>query len=305
MFKPKQNFEELQIKTAQVPLDVDKEKREEEKYRDDRGLLNPANNKIIIKEKFIRRVGAIFWGIILLIAIIAILLIYFLSTVKDKSSGIALYIIFSILILFALFFGIRSLINFSAWKRTEANFRRDYKEGETASNMMFVETYKNLSLKGLRLKWIYIFFSTYFILFNLYVFIFWKIDVVEIGAKPQIQNGQIVSNSFYIIIHFARQLDKAFGSVKVLLIIDLVIEFIISVLFVAVLLYDHKRIQDISAFFGSNEASVKIAESVSERKRKENRAWLITYIIIFILIVLIPFAWILFLIYRRFIRRKK
>ncbi|MGZ9797612.1 MSC_0882 family membrane protein [Mycoplasma sp. 4013] len=303
MFKPKNNSDELVAKTVQLQMDSKSEIKEEVKYRDPKGLLNPATQKIIKKEIFIRRISAIFWGVIWGLSVLAIILVVVLKSLDDPYSGIALYVVFSFLFLLSAFLTIKGLIRISGWKKTENSFRQSYAKGDAASSSMFVETFKNLSLKALRIKWIYFFFTTYFVLFNLIVFGLWSAKTLEIGTPPSQASG--IHTNFYLSINFQEALDKAFGNVKTMLIIDLVVQLGLTGLLIAVLLYDKKRIQDIDLQLGSDDATAKLKELIQNRKKSENKAWLILYIIIFILVVLIPLAWMLYLVYRKMIRRKK
>ncbi|SYV97992.1 Uncharacterised protein, partial [Mycoplasmopsis edwardii] len=44
-------------------------------------------------------------------------------------------------------------------------------------------------------------------------------------------------------------------------------------LYVLVILYDKKRIQDIQANFGTGENAIAVKKLVEERRRAENKAW--------------------------------
>ncbi|WBP84036.1 MSC_0882 family membrane protein [Mycoplasmopsis edwardii] len=300
MFRPKRPNEGLELKTAQVNLQNNNERK---LYTDPQKQLNPQTYTIIRKERNVRVISAIFWGLIVLGSIIGMLTNFLWYFINEKSNGIVTYyILLAFPLLISFMFMTKSLIKVSGWSKVRNNFRTNYLQADASSSSMFVDIYQALVLKGLRLTWGLVFFLTYFGLFNIIILAL-KDQIWEIGSNF---DGNTTSNGFnvHFLIDFSKWFKTAFGNVNLLLIIDLCVILGVIALYVLVILYDKKRIQDIQANFGTGENAIAVKKLVEERRRAENKAWIKTYIIIFVIVVLIPLVLILFLIYKKFIRRK-
>ncbi|WP_416374091.1 MSC_0882 family membrane protein [Mycoplasmopsis cynos] len=114
------------------------------------------------------------------------------------------------------------------------------------------------------------FFLTYFGLFNLLVLIL-KDQVWEVGNNFD-KNSATNGINFHFIIDFAKINISLFGNVNLLLIIDGCIIVGAIALYVLIILYDKKRIQDIQGNFGSSEAAISVKNLVEKRRQKENKA---------------------------------
>lgn len=295
MFKPKNSAQDLEIKTAQYQINQTKI------HEDPKKQLNPATYTVIKKEKRMRIFSSIFWGSIFFFSIIGILFNVFFH-LESENKGIGFYILLSIPTIISFGFMTKSLIRVSGWKKAEASYRVSYSAGDSVSSSMFAEIYQSLVLKKLRMTWALIFFLTYFGLFNIIILAL-KDQVIEVGTNF---NNAEVTNGFNIhfLIDFKKRFEITFGNVNVLLIVNAIVILSFVAIYILILLYDKKRIQDILMNLGSTENQTAVKNAVELKRKSENKAWIRTYIVIFVLVVLIPFVLILFLIYKKFIRKK-
>ncbi|VEU58646.1 MSC_0882 family membrane protein [Mycoplasmopsis gallinacea] len=264
-------------------------------YKDPKGQLSPAAFAVIKKESRIRIYSIIFWAILFLGAAVGLLLNYLLNTRKDPNSGILLYVAFAALGFFTFWFFVKNIIKLKSWKNVERNYRESYNIGDSSSSTTFAEAYRTLNLKSLRLKWFYGFYVTYMGLFILIVALLknqvWQID-------PQYSWLTIKGE-----LNFPKLFEIWFGNTNALLIILGIVSAAITALFVLALLYDKKRIVEIQSFLG--DKSIDVVNAVNNDLKSENKAWRRLYIIVFILLVLLPLAIIIYLIYRKVLSRRK
>ncbi|WP_322960326.1 MSC_0882 family membrane protein [Mycoplasmopsis cynos] len=298
MFKPKRSGQELELNTAQFNIEKNKESKI---YLDPQKQLSPNTYSVIKKEKRVRILSAIFWGLIFSACFIGILLNVTL-TLNKEDKKIGYYFLLAIPFIISFLYMVKSLIKISGWKKVQTSFRQSYSNADASASSMFVDIYQALVLKKLRLSWGLAFFLTYFSLFNLLVLIL-KDQVWEVGNNFD-KNSATNGINFHFIIDFAKINISLFGNVNLLLIIDGCIIVGAVALYVLIILYDKKRIQDIQGNFGSSEAAISVKNLVEKRRQKENKAWMRTYIIIFILVILLPFVLLIYLIYKKIVRRK-
>ncbi|MBN4083608.1 hypothetical protein JXZ92_02080 [Mycoplasma sp. CSL10137] len=307
MFKPKQNnTNSVNIETGQIPVNLQTSQiNNSSLFVDPQKQLNPSTYSIIKKEKRIRYLSFTLWGVLFLLSLAAIGVNYFLNTAKDPHRGIGWYVLIAFVLLISFSVSVRSLIKISGWKNVEKNYRSNYSNGDAASSTMFADLYKALTLKSLRLTWIFVFFTTYFLIFNLAIItLYFGIEEVTIG-QPFNESETNGSLNLHIYLNLVKNLDSTFGNTTTLLAIDGGVFVGIFALYLFITLYDKKRIQDVKAQFGTAESAIAVMKLVEERKASENKAWFRTYIIIFILVVLLPLVLIIYLSYRGIIRRGK
>ncbi|QKT05691.1 MSC_0882 family membrane protein [Mycoplasma sp. OR1901] len=307
MFKPKQNnTNSVNMETGQIPVNLQTSQiNNSSMFVDPQKQLNPATYSIIKKEKRIRYLSFFLWGTLFLLSLIAIGVNYYLNTSVDKNNGIGWYVLIGFILLLSFSVSVKSLIKISGWKNVERNYRSNYSNGDAASSTMFADLYKTLTLKSLRLTWLFVFFATYFILFNLaIVILYFGIKDITIG-RPFNESETNGSLNFHMYVDLVKNLDKTFGNTKTLLGINGGVFAGIFALYLFITLYDKKRIQDVKAQFGTAESAIAVMKLVEERRATENKAWIKTYIIVFVLVVLLPLVLIIYLAYRGIIRKGK
>ncbi|BBU47917.1 MSC_0882 family membrane protein [Mycoplasmopsis felis] len=266
--------------------------------------INDDFLKIIKKEKIINRVNAWFWTIILLTTLLCVFLNYWFNTRINVNNGIFIYILLGIPFLISIGLSIKYAIIISGWKKSEKRYLKDPSQKNIA-NSIFMDTYKNLNLKIVRLKWLFAIFSTYLLLFILIIsLLYWQIKSIELGTLP-VKEGEQNPTGFYLSIDFIQKLDEAFGNTKNFVIINSVVLLVSFASVIAFVLFDKKRLQDLYHHLGENENTIKFIETVQLLKKNENRMWLKIYIVIFILVVLLPTVLIIYLVYKGLIRRRK
>ncbi|VEU70056.1 MSC_0882 family membrane protein [Mycoplasmopsis glycophila] len=296
-FKPKNTEGSLNFRNATAPIGLN-EHKPTRIYEESRDGLNPALLSILRKERFIRVLGSLFFGIIALLATIALIIV----GVKYKANAIGWYILLGAILLISVPLLVKNLITYTAINKTEKQFRYNQRTGDAASHAMFAEMLKSLVMKSLRITWIYLFFVTYFGLLLLITLALWKINggVWSIGHAPE-ENAGV--SSFYLNVNWDDVLNKMYGNVKSFLSIGLITILGTTIVYLFVILYDKKRKMDLQSQLGSDFAT--ILADINASKRSENKAWLRAYIIIFVLVVLMPLAVFAYLLYKKFIRRAK
>ncbi|WP_036453027.1 MSC_0882 family membrane protein [Mycoplasma buteonis] len=306
-FSPRQSGnDDVNLKTTQVPYGVN-EKQPARVYNDPKKQINPSAFTTIKKEKTIKLISALMWMTFFVAALVALGIVLSVTLKKSnpteelkKINSVGYFILIGLAMVVTLPMTVLNFIKLSAWRRTEQNYRHNYTTGDASAGTMFADVYKSVTLKGLRITWIFLFFLTYFGIFLIIVTaLYYKGDTI-LGTKPSDGNA----SNFYIEIKWQEVLNNAFaGKTEQFLIISLIFILIISAVYAFVMLYDKKRTYDLKGYLGNDAAAV--INAVAEAKRSENKAWLRMYIIVFILVVLLPLAVFIYLVYNRIIRRKK
>ncbi|WP_426461273.1 MSC_0882 family membrane protein [Mycoplasma hafezii] len=300
-FSPRSNDNDVNVKTSHTIYGIN-EKQPAKVYNDPHKQINPSAFTTIKKEKNIKLISGIIWMVFFLVALIALGIVIGVTTKADSTSnGVGYYILIGIAMVITLPMGILNFIKLAAWKKTEQSYRHNYTTGDAAASTMFADVYKSVTLKSLRLTWIFGFFLTYFGLFLLVILALYNIN----GGQWEIGSAsESVTGNFHIEIKWQPILDKAFaGDTNRFLVIGLIGIIVVSALYAFVMLYDKKRLYDLKSYLGADAAT--IINGVADAKRSENKAWLRMYIIVFILVVLLPLAVFIYLAYTRIIRRKK
>ncbi|QDF65131.1 MSC_0882 family membrane protein [Mycoplasma nasistruthionis] len=296
-------FQVAQQFTAQVPSGINTSMNNVNYQADPKGELPKALYNTFKRERRISLIAMLFWLSVLLISIAGIIATYLVcrfSLQNDQNKGIIYYLFSSVLLLISLIYTVKSSIKRTSWKRGEQKTRDDYAKGNISSISVFQDTYRSLSFKMLRLNWILAFFLTYFGLFTIIITILYNQSTPwQIGHKP-VDNS---SFSFFIELKWPEVLNNGFGNTKLLLILSTVFIGIVCVLFTLVRVFDLKRIAEIKENLGADSAT--IINAVATEKKSENKAWIKSYTIVFIIVVLIPLILFIYLVWRGIIRRGK
>ncbi|RIV16728.1 MSC_0882 family membrane protein [Mycoplasmopsis gallopavonis] len=303
-FQPKDNSSNnVNLKTTEIPYGID-EQSAAKVYVDPKNEISPLAHTTIRKEKTIRFIAFVFWLVIFVSSLVAIGVAVGISKTNDykNASFIGWYILFGLSTILGLVLFIKNAMDFASWRKTEKQFRYNYKRGDVAASTMFAELYKTLTLKNLRLMWLYFFFLTYFGLLLVIVAALNASGTWTIGKEPtSTSNG-----SFFIKLDWPKILESWFGKIWSFEVIGLIVLVTLTVLLLVVWLYDRKRIKDIQMNLGTDgQSAATLIASVQESRRSENKAWIKFYIFVFILTVLVPLAIFIFLVYTKVIRRKK
>ncbi|VEU76273.1 MSC_0882 family membrane protein [Mycoplasmopsis columboralis] len=298
MFKPKisNNTVELQ-QSNKLEHSIAQQEKIINKYQDPQRMLSSDTFRILKKEKNIRKVALIFWWILLIICLSGMIMNYSFNTAKEPSSGIYYWIGLGLLLAISLFYFAKNLIRLSAWKSIERKYRESFSSGDIAASTTFADLYKDISRKVINLTWIYTFFMTYFGLLELIVFGLYKAEKIIIKTS---ETSAIKIDS---TIDLVKLLDNGFGNTQVFLIIGLLSMVVISVLYFGLYLYDKKRIQDIKMFIVNDTA--EFLSMVEDSKKSLNKGWRNFYIVVFVLVVLLPIAIFVYLLWRGVLRFKK
>ncbi|QNM93664.1 hypothetical protein H9M94_00080 [Mycoplasma sp. Pen4] len=304
MFRPKNTSpSSVQQLTAEVPATINEEQNRIEEVDSNEILSRPLANTLK-REKRIVWFAFWFWFGIFIAAWIGVLMNYFLNTIpgqkeSNPTQGLAWYIMFALIILISFALFIKATFKISAIKKTLVACRESTQSGDIfAANTTITDIFRATTMKKMRLSWIFAFVITYFGLFNLIILMFLNIY----GGIWEIHSNS-ASFKYDITINWWAIFDNAFGNVKTLLWVDLGVAFGIITLFVFTNLYDTKRIMDLKKYLGQDANT--IITTVNSDKSSENKAWFKVYIIVFVLVVLMPLALLLFLLWRGIIRKGK
>ncbi|UUM19773.1 MULTISPECIES: MSC_0882 family membrane protein [unclassified Mycoplasma] len=298
MFRPKTSNDTVELQpTNQLEKSIQEQEKVINKYQDPNKQLSPATYRIIHKEKTILKFGIAFWVLILLATITAGLCNYFLNTAKNPNSGILNWIIIVIVFLTTFYLLVKNLIRLSAFKNVERRYRESFSNGDIAASTLFADLYKSISLKLISYTWLYVFFMTFFALFVLIIYLLYNVGEWELKTS---ENSAI---KFELHLNFQEIFKGWFGNTIAFLWVSLFVIISVTLLYIFILLYNKKRIADVKILIVYEAA--QFITAVDQSKKSLNKAWRNTYIIIFILVYVLPFALMLFLIYRGVLRRKK
>ncbi|WP_025755213.1 MSC_0882 family membrane protein [Mycoplasmopsis cricetuli] len=293
MFKPKVSNNTIEIQQSSIVQNsIDLNQKTNNKFIDPQNIISPESYKILKKEKQIRKIGIIFWCIVLLLTIVGSIVNWFLNF-----NAYGWWVFIGMFFLVSVFLLVKNWIKLIAWKKIEIRYRESFALGDLAASTTFAELCKSLIHKSVSFLWIYIFIFTYYGLFNLIVFGLYKWNTIEIKT-PETSSLKL---NFEFNIREA--LENTFGNVKILLIVGISILFVITILFIVIRLYDKKRIEDAKLFI-INDSGV-VFSTIEESKRKLNKAWRNFYFIIFTLTILLPLALIIYLVSRKILKFRK
>ncbi|QGZ97399.1 hypothetical protein GE118_01145 [Mycoplasma sp. NEAQ87857] len=279
-------------------------KTQEHTYFDKNNQINSDLYSTLVRERKIRLFSILVYLTFFIGSIVAGVINFVLNTKKvvidnDKSAslGIGWYVLIGAALLISLVFLIKNILKYKNLNATERKIRQNIEHKDTPTYSVFYEIYQGIVFKKLRLNWLFLFFITYFGLFTLLIFLL-KDQHIVIGKE-----GTSGAFNFFLDIKFHNVFDKWFGNVEVLAYSLLGVIGGVSLLFTIFKIYDLKRLNALKNHL-SGEVAANFFATIEASKKQENRAWLKTYIIIFVLVVLLPLALILFLIYKKVIRRK-
>ncbi|MEA4333938.1 MULTISPECIES: MSC_0882 family membrane protein [unclassified Mycoplasma] len=257
--------------------------------------------KLFKREKKLALLSFSIWFSIFCLCIVATIINYFVNTFNSKpphTQGIAWYIGISIIFLISLSLWIKALTRRKSWVKTEEITKNSYINGTQMNGVLIAEAYRAITLKMLRLSWIYAFFLTYIGLFIAVVCLLYFTSPWEVNMGQE--GSWIYINSK---VEWTDILDNAFGSTKNMLIILGTTIAATAIVFTILRIYDRKRQAEIKLAILNNPEEV-VAKTNTDR-RLENKAWIKAYIIVFILVVLLPLTVFLYLIWKGVIKRGK
>ncbi|WP_369085672.1 MSC_0882 family membrane protein [Metamycoplasma spumans] len=250
--------------------------------------------KIFKREYNAKLFSSLVWFTVLIASIIGVLLTYFLITAKseNKKDGIGYYILSGGILILSLIVFIVYAIKLNAIKVVSRSLKDEKNRVDANVGLHLYETYRSLVLNKLRWIWLFVFFITYYGLFNLIVYGLWKAGEIKIEKASGIN----------ISINLEKIMESAFKNVTVLLIIGGAIIGAITVLFIFSQIHFLRRINEVKYNLGSNV--IEIVNSVKNDRRKENKSWIISYFVIFAIVFLIPLLLIGYLVWKGVIKRK-
>lgn len=299
MFKPKTSDTTVEIQTTNSLKDiVQPSENLSSKHSDPKRVLSDETYTIIKKEKNVRNASVIFWSFILLFIVIGLVLNGIINTWKQGPEyGIGYWILLSFLFLISFYFFGKNLIKVLGWKKVEKRYRESFQLGDIAASTTFADLYKSLIKKNVSQNWIFTFIITYGGIFLAIIFGLAMLEEIVIETPE--------GSLFDLKLHYKvlESMNRAFGSTTILLVSGAIILLLITILFIFIKLYDKKRIQDAILFIQVDNA--KIAGDAEKSARNLNKIWRNTFIVTFILTILLPFALIVFLIWKGIIKVKK
>ncbi|UUD36169.1 hypothetical protein NPA08_04440 [Mycoplasmopsis citelli] len=298
MFQPKNSNDTVEMYSSnELQKHINEQEKIINKYQDPQQTLSPVTYKVIQKEKRILKITAIFWILIILATLASALSNYLINTRIEPSSGIFNWILIGIAFVLSVYMLFKKLIRIKDFKNIEKRYRENVVIGDIAASTVFADLYKSLSKRVVTYTWLYVFFMTFFALNLLFLFLLNRAGLWEFKTSPE--------SSFRIefTINFKKMFTSWFGNTNAVLIIGLVIVILITILYLYLNLYNRSRIFDVKSLIVHDSA--QFITEADQAKKSLNKAWRNTYIIIFILVYVLPFALFLFLLWRGIIRRKK
>ncbi|QDY88634.1 MSC_0882 family membrane protein [Mycoplasma anserisalpingitidis] len=271
--------------------------------KDPEGVLNSRTYRIITREKKFKFFSMSFWLIILLTSI---LVITFLSLSQQNiiqqnfvTSYTGYYVLFGITLIFSLFYTTKAIIEFMGWKSAVARMRESYANGDSSAKVLFHTTYRNISIRSVRILWAVIFIEVFYGLFILITFLLYNYFVLK-------NNNLILDiNMLNITVEWniRNMLNNWYNNnIELFLILSLIFLGLVLAIYFIFFTFDKKRLLEISGLLGDDYS--QITSSVMEAKSKEHKLWIKVFIVSFFLIYLLPFLIILILVWRKVIRRK-
>lgn len=271
--------------------------------KDPEGVLNSRTYRIITREKKFKFFSMSFWLIILLTSI---LVITFLSLSQQNiiqqnfvTSYTGYYVLFGITLIFSLFYTTKAIIEFMGWKSAVARMRESYANGDSSAKVLFHTTYRNISIRSVRILWAVIFIEVFYGLFILITFLLYNYFVLK-------NNNLILDiNMLNITVEWdiRNMLNNWYNNnIELFLILSLIFLGSVLAIYFIFFTFDKKRLLEISGLLGDDYS--QITSSVMEAKSKEHKLWIKVFIVSFFLIYLLPFLIILILVWRKVIRRK-
>lgn len=271
--------------------------------KDPEGVLNSRTYRIITREKKFKFFSMSFWLIILLTSI---LVITFLSLSQQNiiqqnfvTSYTGYYVLFGITLIFSLFYTTKAIIEFMGWKSAVARMRESYANGDSSAKVLFHTTYRNISIRSVRILWTVIFIEVFYGLFILITFLLYNYFVLK-------NNNLILDiNMLNITVEWdiRNMLNNWYNNnIELFLILSLIFLGSVLAIYFIFFTFDKKRLLEISSLLGDDYS--QITSSVMEAKSKEHKLWIKVFIVSFFLIYLLPFLIILILVWRKVIRRK-
>lgn len=271
--------------------------------KDPEGVLNSRTYRIITREKKFKFFSMSFWLIILLTSI---LVITFLSLSQQNiiqqnfvTSYTGYYVLFGITLIFSLFYTTKAIIEFMGWKSAVARMRESYANGDSSAKVLFHTTYRNISIRSVRILWAVIFIEVFYGLFILITFLLYNYFVLK-------NNNLILDiNMLNITVEWdiRNMLNNWYNNnIELFLILSLIFLGSVLAIYFIFFTFDKKRLLEISSLLGDDYT--QITSSVMEAKSKEHKLWIKVFIVSFFLIYLLPFLIILILVWRKVIRRK-
>ncbi|WAM07328.1 MSC_0882 family membrane protein [Mycoplasmopsis cynos] len=103
---------------------------------------NSNTYSVIKKEKRVRILSAIFWGLIFSACFIGILLNVTL-TLNKEDKKIGYYFLLAIPFIISFLYMVKSLIKISGWKKVQTSFRQSYSNADASASSMFVDIYQD------------------------------------------------------------------------------------------------------------------------------------------------------------------
>ncbi|WP_406614044.1 MSC_0882 family membrane protein [Mycoplasma corogypsi] len=278
-------------------------------YQDPKNQLDPNLYTVIKREKRIKTISIIFWALLIVGCVIGAFLNWYLnvdfnfyeltkanfSQSVKQTKGLANYAWITILFIISIAFMIKNAIKLSSLKKNEQLIRQSRdKHDSTLPELR--DAYRTLVLKGLRISWLYGFFMTYGGLILIIIAALYS------QQKPWVVESQSPGFKFTFDLDFKPILENAFGNMTIFFSAYGSTIAGLSLLYVFVLFYDKKRIADIKTQIRNDVAFIDGTDAL---RIKENKAWRRTFIIIFVLVVLLPLALVLYLTYRGILKRKR
>lgn len=271
--------------------------------KDPEGVLNSRTYRIITREKKFKFFSMSFWLIILLTSI---LVITFLSLSQQNiiqqnfvTSYTGYYVLFGITLIFSLFYTTKAIIEFMGWKSAVARMRESYANGDSSAKVLFHTTYRNISIRSVRILWAVIFIEVFYGLFILITFLLYNYFVLK-------NNNLILDiNMLNITVEWdiRNMLNNWYNNnIELFLILSLIFLGSVLAIYFIFFTFDKKRLLEISSLLGDDYS--QITSSVMEAKSKEHKLWIKVFVVSFFLIYLLPFLIILILVWRKVIRRK-
>lgn len=271
--------------------------------KDPEGILNSRTYRIITREKKFKFFSMSFWSVVLLTSV---LVITFLALSQQNiiqqnfvTSYTGYYILFGMTLVFSLFYATKAIIEFLAWKSSIARMRESYANGDSSAKVLFHTTYRNISIRSVRILWAVIFIEVFYGLFILITFLLYNYFVL----KDNNASLEISMLNITIGWDIKAMLNNWYNNnIELFLIISLVFLGLVLATYFVFFTLDKKRLIEISSLLGDDYT--QITSSVMEAKSKEHKLWIKIFIVSFFLIYLLPFIIILILIWRKVIRRK-
>lgn len=271
--------------------------------KDPEGVLNSRTYRIITKEKKFKFFSMFFWSLIL---ILSILVITFLALSQRNiiqqtlvTSFIGYYVLFGITLILSLFYTTKAIIEYVGWKTAVARMRESYANGDSAAKVLFHTTFRNISIRSVRILWAVIFIEVFYGLFTLITFLLYNYFIVKNNNAVLEINFLNITVNWNIKLMLSRWYNN---NVEIFLVLSLIFLCAVIVIYFIFFTFDKKRLMEISSLLGDDYS--QITSSVLEAKSKEHKLWLKVFIVSFFLIYLLPFLIILILIWRKVIRRK-